>query len=248
MKTPTILIVKTGSTYRDIRTTLGDFDIWIRKSTSSSAIIWKTKSIEQIEPHKIGDYDGLIVTGSHNSLTRYYPYLDGMKRLMDNILKRQIPTLGICFGHQLINKILGGEVILNPFGIEIGITRIQLTLQGLTDPLFKNLHPAKIEVYSSHTDIVSKTGDGVISLAKNENTQNQATRYGNYIFTVQFHPEYNRKIMETYIRREFDRINADYLRNPLYILPPSEILSRNRDLKKSRKILENFVNIVMETM
>lgn len=247
MKNPTIMIIKTGSTYRDVRTTTGDFDIWIQSATNRPEVVWKVKPVEKVEPDKIYAYDGVILTGAHLSLTQPYPYLEGMKRLVDNILKNQIPTLGICFGHQLINKILGGEVITNPLGIEMGITKLQFTLHGLTDPLFEGLLPAKTEVYSSHNDIVSKLADGVVPLAKSDRTQYQATRYGRCIFTVQFHPEYNREIMEMYIRREFNRIKADYLRNPLNSLPPQEILNRNRDLQKSRKILDNFITIVSES-
>jgi len=247
MKNPTILIIKTGSTYRDVRTAMGDFDVWIQNAVSCLDVAWKVKPVEHVEPDKVQTYDGVILTGAHLSLTRPYPYLEGMKRLVDNILKNQIPTLGICFGHQLINKILGGEVITNPLGIEMGIIKIQFTLHGLTDPLFEGLLPAKTEVYSSHNDIVSKLSSGVVPLAKSERTQYQATRYGKFIYTVQFHPEYNRGIMEMYLRREFDRIKADYLRNPLHSLPPQEILNLNRDLQKSRKILNNFITIVNES-
>jgi len=248
MKSPTVLIIKMGSTYRKLKSQIGDFDLWIRQSVNNQNIRWKTKSVAQVEPGKIGYYQGIILTGAHATLTQPYEYLNGMKRVIDNIIEHEIPTLGICFGHQVINKILGGDVITNPLGPEIGISRIQLTLDGIVDPLFKGLTGAKIQVYSSHVDVVSKIGNNVVSLAWNEQTQFQATKYGNFIYTVQFHPEYNRQIMEFYIKRNWSLIKTGHLRNPLYISHPDEILKANKKIVKSKRMLENFVQFIFHSM
>ncbi len=244
MKSPTILIIKMGSTYRKLKSQIGDFDLWIRQSVNNQNIRWKMKSVAQIEPRKIVSFQGIILTGAHATLTQHYQYLDGMKRVIENIIEHKIPTLGICFGHQVINKILGGEVITNPLGPEIGVSKIQLTIDGIIDPIFKELSGGKIKVYSSHVDVVSKIGDGVISLAWNEQTQFQATKYGNFIYTVQFHPEYNRQIMEFYIKQNWSLIKTGHLRNPLFILHPDEILKASKKIVKSKRILENFIRFI----
>ena len=244
MKSPTILIIKMGSTYRKLKSQIGDFDLWIRQSVNNQNIRWKIKSVAQIEPRKIAPFQGIILTGAHATLTQHYQYLDGMKRVIENIIEHKIPTLGICFGHQVINKILGGEVITNPLGPEIGVSKIQLTIDGIIDPIFKELSGGKIKVYSSHVDVVSKIGDGVISLAWNEQTQFQATRYGNFIYTLQFHPEYNKKIMEFYIKQNWSLLKFEHFRNPLYISHPDEILKSSKKIVKSKKILENFIQFI----
>jgi len=128
-----------GSTYRKLKSQIGDFDLWIRQSVNNQNIRWKIKSVAQIEPGKIVSFQGIILTGAHATLTQHYQYFDGMKRLIENIIEHKIPTLGICFGHQVINKILGGEVVTNPLGPEIGVSKIQLTIDGIIDPIFKGL-------------------------------------------------------------------------------------------------------------
>ncbi len=248
MKSPTVLIIKMGSTYRKLKSQIGDFDLWIKQSIDNPNIQWKTKSVSQVEPENIGSYQGIILTGAHATLTQHYQYLDGMKRVIENIIEHEIPTLGICFGHQVINKFLGGEVITNPLGPEISISRIQLTLDGIVDPIFKGLTGAKIQVYSSHVDVVSKIGDGVISLAWNEQTQFQATRYGNFIYTVQFHPEYNKQIMEFYIKQNWNLLKTGHLRNPLYISNPDVILKANKKIVNNKRMLENFVQLIFSSM
>ena len=95
---------------------------------------------------------------------------------------------------------------------------------------------------------MSKIGNNVVSLAWNEQTQFQATKYGNFIYTVQFHPEYNRQIMEFYIKRNWSLIKTGHLRNPLYISHPDEVLKANKKIVKSKRMLENFVQFIFHSM
>ena len=53
------------------------------------------KAFEEIDP-KWRDYEGLVICGTHKP---YYP--ESQIRLIKMARARQIPFLGICFGHQL---------------------------------------------------------------------------------------------------------------------------------------------------
>lgn len=247
MEESSILIIKMGTTYRELKSRSGDFDKWIIQAVGGKNVRWKTKPFTQIIPENLAKFDGIILTGAHSSIVQGFKWLDGMRRVIESIIKNEIPTLGICFSHQLINKILGGEVITNPSCIEIGITEIQLTLDGIVSPIFSELNKGKIEVYSVHTDSVIKIGEGIVPLAWNEYNQYQATMYKDFIYTVQFHPEFNKEIMEFYIRKNWDLIERDYFKKPLNYPSPGSILSKNKQLLKSRKILSNFVHLVAES-
>jgi GMP synthase (glutamine-hydrolysing) len=256
MEKPSILIIKMGTTYRELKSRSGDFDKWIIQATEKKNVRWKTKPFTQIVPENLAKFDGIILTGAHSSMVQGFKWLDGMKRVVGSIIESEIPTLGICFSHQLINKILGGEVITNPLGIAIGVTEIQLTLDGIVSPIFNEVNKGKIDVYSVHTDSVVKIGDGVVSLAWNEHNQYQATMYKDFIYTIQFHPEFNKEIMEFYIRKNWDLIKSNYLpalqeqaglKGTLNYSNPESVLNKNKQLLKSRRILNNFVQIVAES-
>ena len=62
MKPPVILIIKTGSTYSDLRNALGDFDIWIKNAAGDFNCNWKVKPVADVEPDKIPNYQGVIIT------------------------------------------------------------------------------------------------------------------------------------------------------------------------------------------
>ena len=54
--------------------------------------------------------DGYIITGSQFSAYDEIPWIAKAKLLVADLHKAKIPTVGICFGHQLIAESLGGKV------------------------------------------------------------------------------------------------------------------------------------------
>ncbi|HPC36699.1 MAG TPA: hypothetical protein P5268_04605 [Candidatus Marinimicrobia bacterium] len=244
MKPPVVLVIKTGSTYSDLRNTLGDFDTWIKNAAGEINCEWKVKPVANVEPDKIPNYQGVIITGSHSSLTQFYEFYGGMERVVKQIIDYRIYTLAICFGHQLIHKIMGGTVDANPLGTELGVVTINLTFQGLVNPLFVGQSGSRMQVYASHSDIVVKPAVGFVQLAWNKLAQFQATCYDNFIYTTQFHPEYTKEIMAWYLRKNFALLNKQHISNPLHFATADEILKSNKSLPKSRLIIQNFLNLI----
>jgi len=235
-----ILIVKTGSTYPELKKSCGDFEHWIAAILAEKGFRSQTIPVARLEPDRLVRFQGIIFTGSHSSLTQPYAYLKGLERVIDVILNNKIPTLGICFGHQLIHYLMGGEVIRNPLGLEIGITRLSLTIEGMSDPLFSGMNPVRTDVYSSHADVVTRTAPGSVILARSDQTDVQATRIVGHIGTIQFHPEYDRDRMAFIIRKNWDWILNQHYYNPLYVTDPHVILSRNRQIRNRKQVLFNF--------
>ena len=84
----------------------------------------------------------------------------------EEILSLPIPILGLCYGHQLMAKCYKGEVGKARVG-EFGISQLELTQEGKTSPLFKDISfPA--QVWMSHQDAVLMAGEGfeVIAVTK----------------------------------------------------------------------------------
>ncbi len=101
------------------------------------------------------------------------------------ILQLGLPVLGICYGMQLMTKLLGGTV--QP-GLtrEYGNTRIKF---GNPTALFKNM-PAQLTVWMSHGDHVAAMPDGFRALAGSRACSIAAmAQVGQKLFGLQFHPE-----------------------------------------------------------
>ncbi len=134
---------------------------------------------ESIEKYK--EYSGLIFSGGPSSV-----YEENAPSISSEIFHLQIPILGICYGHQLIMKLLGGEVRSSNTA-EFGPATIQI--QDPTIPAVAGLAKNEL-VWMSHADEVTRLAPGFQEFAWSEsckyagvyNTQSR-------IIGIQFHPE-----------------------------------------------------------
>ena len=104
------------------------------------------------------------------------------------ILKKNIPILGICFGHQILSKLNGGRVKQSK-DREFGLANIY---KKRNSPLIKNyFNKEKFkQVWMSHADQVSilPKDFNIIASSKNSKFAIVENRLKNF-FGVQFHPE-----------------------------------------------------------
>jgi GMP synthase (glutamine-hydrolysing) len=106
----------------------------------------------------------------------------------EKIIQREIPILGICFGHQILSKINGGKVKQSKHR-EFGLANILKKRDSL---LTKNFFKGKksIKVWMSHADEVSKLPKNfrVIASSLNSKFAIVEDKLKNF-YGVQFHPE-----------------------------------------------------------
>ena len=104
------------------------------------------------------------------------------------ILKLNIPILGICFGHQILSKELGGKVKKSNYR-EFGLAEIKKVNNSL---LIKNFFNKKNKnnVWMSHADQVSKMPKKFKIIASSKNSKlNIIENLKERFYGVQFHPE-----------------------------------------------------------
>lgn len=121
---------------------------------------------------------GLILSGGAYSVNQNKIPFD------KNWLSISLPILGICYGHQLIVKMLGGSV-KNTDG-EYGSEKINWN----TDiPLFSETD-SDSTVWMSHSDSAIKLPNGFVSIASTKDFKNSAIYSASKaIYGLQFHPE-----------------------------------------------------------
>ncbi|OGG53008.1 hypothetical protein A2851_03025 [Candidatus Kaiserbacteria bacterium RIFCSPHIGHO2_01_FULL_53_29] len=106
-----------------------------------------------------------------------------------------LPILGVCFGHQLIAQMRGGNVQCDTSQGKSGSHEIYLTGHGAEDQLFKSFPPSFIAQYW-HKDSVTNLPEGATLMATGPTCRFSALRYGDNIYTAQFHPEVKRIIID----------------------------------------------------
>ncbi len=134
-------------------------------------------------------FDGCVVTGSRASVYWDEPWIADLKSWVGEAIDRGLPFLGVCYGHQLLADVLGGEVeAMDDY--EIGYRTVEH--DGESD-LLAGLD-AEFTVFTTHSDRVSEVPPGAEVIAEND--------YGIHgfrhddVWAVQFHPEYDTETAE----------------------------------------------------
>jgi GMP synthase (glutamine-hydrolysing) len=145
----------------------------------SEIISHKKITIDQID-HTI---KGIILSGGPLNV-----YESNKYSFDKRILFKNIPILGICFGHQILSKVMGGRVKQSKHR-EFGLANIYKKNDSeIIRNFFKN--KKSINVWMSHADQVSKLPKNFKVVASSQNSnfaivENKAQKF----YGVQFHPE-----------------------------------------------------------
>jgi len=203
-----IFIIKTGTTFPNTAQQLGDFDTWTLNGLNLTP--GEVEVVDVVAGDALPKPEtcrGVVMTGSHSMVTDCLPWSKAIAAWIPSIIKAAVPLLGICYGHQLLAWALGGEVGFHPGGKEIGSVDIHLLPDSIMDPLFCKL-PSPFKANTSHSQTVLSLPQEAVRLASNSFEPNQAFRVGPCAWGVQFHPEYNRKIMESYILEQAEELET----------------------------------------
>lgn len=144
------------------------------------------------------DVAGVVVFGGRQSAAdeESYPYLTAEMAWIKTVMAADVPLLGICLGAQMIIKVLGGQVgPLNGNLHEFGYYPVSPTPEG------QDFLPGTLHVTEAHYHTFTLP-EGVTLLASGDSYANQAFRYGNKVFGVQFHPECTAEIFRRWQQSE----------------------------------------------
>ena len=157
----------------------------------------------------IGDFDGVVITGSPLSVYKPVPAVTRQIDLAREVFASGVPSYGSCWGLQLMTAALGGVVRESPQGGEIGIARnITLNDGGHAHPLFAGKSRA-FDALCWHRDEVETLPQGATALASNGVSDIQAVEIvgaGSSFLGVQYHPEHTFATTAAIMEARLDRL------------------------------------------
>lgn len=152
-------------------------------------------------PGSVDECEGWITSGSRRSCYEDEPWIDELHTFARKLAEQRRPHVGICFGHQLIARALGGEVE-RADGWGLGAQTFEVTA---TTPW---MDPAADEVtlLMSHRDQVTRLPKGARVLASAEYCPVAAYHVDEHVFCVQGHPEFVPELSRALMEKRRDSI------------------------------------------
>ena len=150
-------------------------------------------------PETLDHHAGAVVFGGPMSANDHDEFVRRETEWLAVPLRENRPFLGICLGAQMLVNHLGGRVEGHGDGlVEIGWYPINATEEGR-----KLMHWPEM-VYQFHREGFSLPREAVL-LASSESYPNQAFRYGENAWGIQFHAELTRVMMQRWVVRGAER-------------------------------------------
>jgi GMP synthase (glutamine-hydrolysing) len=226
-----LVVLKAGSTFADIVEKHGDFEDWVEGGLELPKGRIRVIDVPSGEPLPGSDsIAAVVVTGAHEMVTDGAPWSDASAEWLRGLVAERVPVLGICYGHQLLARALGGEVGYHPRGREVGAVTVSCNSEGREDALLGIL-PTSFPAYSSHSQSVLELPPDAVRLASTDFDSNHAFRVGERAWGVQFHPEFSEAVMRCYVGKQREELakqgqDADQISRDVQPSPAGRLLQR----------------------
>ena len=185
-------------------------------------------------PQHLEECDAYLITGSRYSVYDDEDWIRELERYVLELNKIKYPLIGICFGHQMIAKALGGKTKLATQGWGVGVHKYKKILSdSWLNPDIENF-----SLIVSHQDQVTELPEGGELVAESDFCPKAAFRIEDHILSFQGHPEFNKEYSKILILLRKNKLGPKIFKEGL------------KSLKKpieSKVIVEWIINFLRKT-
>lgn len=185
-----LTIIQTGEVPEPLRPRFGPYAKMFERmfDLTGNGFAYETVKVTEGEPLPDPSIlDGIVITGSAAGVYDDHVWLDPLREFIRSAYAARTPTLGICFGHQIMADALGGDVRKSEKGWGLG--RHTYAVKGR--PAFMETAPAALAVACSHQDQVIVPPREAEVILSSDFTPNAGLAYRNgAALSFQPHPEF----------------------------------------------------------
>lgn len=153
-------------------------------------------------PDSSQEFDAYLVTGSKADSFANDPWIVRLRAYLRERFTQGDVLLGVCFGHQILALVLGGDTQRSAKGWGIGVHRYRLACK----PEWMRDTVDEFQLLISHRDQVVALPAGATLLAHSEFCENAAFVLGQQVLCFQGHPEFTHDFSKTLLQ----------IRQPIY--------------------------------
>ncbi|MBG89146.1 MAG: GMP synthase [Verrucomicrobiales bacterium] len=227
-------ILQCDEVHEDLRGEFGDYPEMFISELGRLRPDWSFpvfRLFEGVFP-KRSSCDGYITTGSSFGVNDAKGWIRQLEEFVRKLSEGAVPYVGICFGHQLLARALGGRVAPAEVGWGVGIhscSHAPASIPGL---------PAESKLLVSHQDQVTELGEGTSVIGGSEFCPHGWIRFGDHMLGIQGHPEFSKPYAKALMDLRRELIGEEAYQNG------TESLGRDTD---SGQVFELIVRFIEET-
>ena len=203
-------ILKADSVRDEFQSEFGDYQGMFQRvldSVGNDALEYRTYDVLAGDyPESIDECDGYVITGSRESV---YDDQDWIRRLGDFVIalhEQQKRTVGICFGHQLIAHVLGGETTPAARGWGVGVHEFWIE----DAPPWMTETTGSFRLLCSHRDQVARLPQDARVFARSDFCPVAGFTLGEHFVTFQGHPEFVKPYAEILMETRKELLESAY--------------------------------------
>jgi GMP synthase-like glutamine amidotransferase len=182
-------------------------------------------------------YAGVYSSGSPHGAYEALPWIERQHRLLEDFAARGVPTLGVCFGSQILASALCGrdQVFRRP-DCEVGYKWLDLRDDAVADPLCRGLAEG-LRMFVWHNDEVRHDHPEMEILASTAACPNQVWRHRSApAWGVQGHLEITRAEAPAWFERNRERLERDGA-------DVDALIAEAEETTEAKSMLRNFLDL-----
>lgn len=201
----TIGILQTGRAPEELEDTHTDYDRKFQDLLSAGGFDFKVYPVlDDVIPEDVDEADGWLISGSKFGVYEDHPWLPPLEQFIARVYNIDLPIVGICFGHQVLAKALGGKVEKFEGGWSVGPKEYKLEDGAKT-----------LTLNAWHQDQVVELPADAEVFASNDFCKNAGLYYGGKALSWQPHPEFDEEFMRALIKARGDVLPSDIRQNAI---------------------------------
>ncbi len=172
-----------------------EYQAFLRSTGLTDSQLTRIRMEHGLPSVDLDEYSGVIVGGGPSNVSspsdEKYEYQNvfepKLKQLLREVIDRDFPYFGECYGLGILADTLGGQVG-STYHEDVGAVTVKLTEAGKKDPLLAGM-PDEFRAFVGHKEACDSVPPQATLLASSATCPVHMIRVGEHVYATQFHPE-----------------------------------------------------------